>query len=67
MYIIYEIKYENLYVRNSELTRDGVRTFSYLNDAIKYINENNYTIASSISKNGVVKELIVKERKAREN
>lgn len=65
MYIIYEIKYENIYVRNSELTRDGVRLFSYLNDAIKYINENDYTIASSISKNGVVKELIVKERKAR--
>lgn len=65
MYIIYEIMYENIYVRNSELTRDGVRLFSYLNDAIKYINENDYTIASSISKNGVVKELIVKERKAR--
>lgn len=35
MYIIYEIKYKNLYVRNSELTRGGVRIFSYLNDAIE--------------------------------
>lgn len=61
MYIIYEIKYENLYVRNSELTREGKRIFSFLEDAIDYINENNNIIASTVTKNGVVRELIVLE------
>lgn len=49
MYVIYDIRNQQLYVDNGKIKRNGRRQFSYVKDALDYINKNDYQIVSVVS------------------